>query len=198
MSLEEYRAKRDLSATPEPEGGEPSAGPPRFVVQQHHASRMHWDFRLEHRDALVSWAIPKGPSLDPREKRLAVRVEDHPIDYIAFEGVIPEGQYGAGSVIVWDTGTWEPITDPDEGLARGQLKFLLHGTKLEGGFALVRLRPRPGEHAENWLLIKERDEHARPADEHDPVRERPESVLSGRTVEDLDRERSHERPDPSR
>lgn len=185
MPLETYRAKRDFETTPEPSGGEPGAGALRFVVQQHHASRMHWDFRLEHEGVLLSWAVPKGPSFDPRDKRLAVRVEDHPLDYADFEGVIPPGQYGAGSVIVWDQGTWEPITDADAGLAKGDFKFRLFGKKLVGGWVLVRLKPRGNERAENWLLIKERDEHARASEEYDVVHERPESVLSGSRVDQV-------------
>jgi bifunctional non-homologous end joining protein LigD len=139
MALEEYKAKRDLSVTPEPAGGAPTpeGQPRRFVVQQHHARAMHWDFRLELDGVLLSWAVPKGPSLDTRDKRLAMRVEDHPLDYADFEGVIPAGEYGAGKVIVWDRGTWEPVADPHAGLAKGDFKFKLSGHKLEGGWVLV-------------------------------------------------------------
>ncbi|MDY0088710.1 MAG: DNA polymerase ligase N-terminal domain-containing protein, partial [Coriobacteriia bacterium] len=126
MSLDEYQSRRDFSATPEPTGGKP--GERRiFVVQQHHARAMHYDFRLELDGVLLSWAVPKGPSYDPKDKRLAVHVEDHPLDYASFEGVIPKGEYGGGNVIVWDRGTWEPVADPHEGLAKGDLKFRLEG-----------------------------------------------------------------------
>ncbi len=182
MPLDEYRAKRDFTATPEPAGGEPSSGALRFVVQQHAASRMHWDFRLELDGVLLSWAVPKGPSLDPKDKRLAVRTEDHPIDYADFEGAIPAGEYGAGSVIVWDRGTWAPVGDPHAGMVGGDFKFDLHGEKLAGRWVLIRLRPRANERGENWLLIKERDEHSRPRVEFDVLTERPESVISGLTV----------------
>ncbi len=146
---------------------------------------MHWDFRLELDGVLLSWAVPKGPSLDTREKRLAMRVEDHPLDYADFEGVIPAGEYGAGKVIVWDRGTWEPTTDPHAGLAKGDFKFRLEGEKLVGGWVLVRLKPRPNERGESWLLIKERDEYVRPAGEYSITVERPESVVSGLTVDEV-------------
>ncbi len=194
VPLEEYRAKRDFAATPEPAGGEPSSGAARFVVQQHHASRMHFDFRLEHDGVLLSWAVPKGPSFDTAAKRLAVRTEDHPLDYADFEGVIPAGQYGAGSVIVWDRGVWEPVGDAATGLAKGELKFRLNGEKLTGGWVLVRLKPRGGERAENWLLIKERDEHVRATADFDVTAARPESVLSGRRVGEVSGEAAPAEP----
>ncbi len=133
----------------------------RFVVQKHDATRLHWDFRLEHDGVLVSWAVPRGPSLDPADKRLAVHVEDHPLDYAGFEGTIPAGSYGAGTVEIWDRGIWEAVGDAAAGLSGGELKLLLHGERLRGRFVLIRLKPRPNEHAENWLLIKEHDEHER-------------------------------------
>ncbi|MDZ4169631.1 MAG: DNA ligase D [Coriobacteriia bacterium] len=185
MPLEEYQAKRDFARTPEPVGGSPSADALRFVIQQHHASRMHWDFRLELDGVLLSWAVPKGPSLDPADKRLAVRVEDHPLDYADFEGTIPAGEYGGGSVIVWDSGTWEPLGDPHATMAKGDFKFHLNGTKLVGGWVLVRLKPRGNERGENWLLIKERDEHVVRSSEFDVVRDRPESIVSGLTVDEV-------------
>ena len=184
MPLEEYQAKRDFSATPEPTGGMPS-GRLRFVVQQHHARAMHYDFRLELDGVLLSWAIPKGPSFDPADRRLAVHVEDHPLDYADFEGIIPTGEYGAGHVIVWDRGTWEPVGDAHAGLAKGDFKFELAGEKLAGRWVLVRLRPKPGEKRENWLLIKERDDHARPRAEFDVTAEKTLSVISGVSVEEV-------------
>jgi bifunctional non-homologous end joining protein LigD len=162
-SIATYRERRDFAATPEPaprrSNGRKQA--PIFVVQKHHARRLHWDFRLEHGGVLWSWAVPKGPSLDPADKRLAVHVEDHPLDYADFAGTIPAGQYGAGKVETWDRGTWEPVGDPEAGLRRGELKFVLKGKRLNGHFVLVRLKPRPGERAENWLLIKEHDQAER-------------------------------------
>ncbi len=163
-SIATYRSRRDFAATPEPAPREPAgkAEAAIFVVQKHDATRLHYDFRLEHGGVLWSWAVPKGPSLDPSDKRLAVRTEDHPIEYADFAGVIPEGHYGAGTVELWDRGTWEPqeLPDPDpaRALEKGELKIVLHGTRLNGGFVLVRLKPRPKERAENWLLIKEHDE----------------------------------------
>ncbi|MFL5253490.1 MAG: DNA ligase D [Rhodopila sp.] len=162
-SISAYRAKRDFGATPEPPPGDnhARASAPIFVVQKHRAHRagLHWDFRLEHGGVLWSWAVRRGPSMDPADKRLAAHVEDHPIDYAGFQGHIPEGQYGAGDVETWDRGTWEPVTDPDAGLRDGELKFRLQGTRLNGGFVLVRLRPRSNRQSEqdNWLLIKEHD-----------------------------------------
>jgi bifunctional non-homologous end joining protein LigD len=165
-SIETYRARRDFARTAEPP---PDAAPrehgrqPLFVVQKHDATRLHWDFRLEHGGVLWSWAVPKGPSLDPHDKRLAVHVEDHPLDYADFHGTIPEGQYGAGTVETWDRGTWEPASgrDPDADMARGEIKIVLHGKRLQGHFVLVRLKPREKERAESWLLIKEHDEYER-------------------------------------
>ncbi|HEX5010516.1 MAG TPA: non-homologous end-joining DNA ligase, partial [Planctomycetota bacterium] len=180
--LAEYARKRDFTRTAEPG---PRAGrgrarrrPLSFCVQEHAASRLHWDFRLELDGVLVSWAVPKGPSLDPADKRLAVHVEDHPLDYGGFEGVITEGEYGGGTVMLWDRGTWEPLEDARAGLRKGSLKFRLSGRKLRGGWALVRL-PARGDDADdrNWLLIKERDEQARPGSHI--VGERDKSVLSG-------------------
>ncbi len=185
MTLDRYRAKRDFSATPEPAGeGEGTGAAERiFVVQKHLASHLHYDLRLEFGGMLRSWAIPKGPSLDPAQRRLAVQVEDHPLDYASFEGIIPEGEYGAGTVIVWDRGTWEaaPGVTAEDGLAKGSLKLVLHGRKVRGGFALVRTAW--GGRKDNWLLIKERDAEARPGS--DVTAAEPRSVLSGRTLEEL-------------
>ncbi|HWX51059.1 MAG TPA: non-homologous end-joining DNA ligase [Roseomonas sp.] len=163
-SIRTYRAKRDFSRTSEPlpRKAKPSATATlKFVVQKHAARRLHWDFRLEHEGVLLSWAVPKGPSLDPSDKRLAVRVEDHPLDYAAFQGSIPQGHYGAGTVEIWDQGEWTPEGDPAEAIEQGELKFRLAGTRLKGGFVLVRLRQRGRERAENWLLIKEHDAEER-------------------------------------
>lgn len=159
--LTTYRAKRDFKATPEPKGSvPPRAGKskPIFVVQKHQASHLHYDFRLEWNGTLISWAVPKGPSLNPAVKRLAMQVEDHPLDYASFEGVIPEGNYGGGTVMVWDRGTWEAESDPDEALERGEIKFRLHGKKLRGSWVLVRTR-RLGNKP-SWLLIKHKDRYA--------------------------------------
>lgn len=164
MSLEEYEKKRDFDKTQEPKPGKKkSAGRAlRFVIQKHDASRLHYDFRLEYNHVLLSWAVPKGPSFNPRDKRLAVRVEDHPYDYKDFEGTIPQGQYGGGTVMLWDEGTWEAQGDAQAMLKAGDLKFVLHGARLQGRWALVRMKPKPGEEDKNWLLIKEKDEFAAP------------------------------------
>ena len=183
-ALAPYYEKRDFTITSEPRGGKPSAGEAlSFVIQKHAASRLHYDFRLELDGTLKSWAVPKGPSLDPADKRMAVHVEDHPIDYAGFEGTIPAGQYGAGEVIVWDRGTWEPVGDARAGYRAGKLKFRLHGEKLSGGWTLVRMHGHANERQEPWLLIKERDDEARPAAEYSVVDAEPASVLSGRTIE---------------
>ncbi len=190
MPLEEYRRKRDFSATPEP-AGEPADGhdavtaPRSFVVHKHAARALHYDVRLELDGVLLSWAVPKGPSLDTHDKRLAVHVEDHPLDYGGFEGTIPAGEYGAGTVIVWDRGTWQPVGDARAGLAKGDFKFELHGEKLHGLWVLVRMKPRPGEKRENWLLIKEKDEAVRPHEEYDVLAEEPGSAVSGLTIEEV-------------
>jgi bifunctional non-homologous end joining protein LigD len=175
-SLARYRAKRDFTMTPEPaEGGETVAGSLQFVVQKHWASRLHYDFRLELDGTMKSWAVPKGPSYDSQDKRMAIHVEDHPIAYNRFEGQIPENQYGAGKVIIWDRGTWIPHEDPRTGYAKGMLKFTLNGLKLHGAWALFRIRSRqPRQDA--WLLIKEKDEYVRPASEFSIVDQFPDSV----------------------
>ncbi len=183
-ALAPYRRKRDFDRTPEPRtGGRPGGAALSFVVQKHHASSLHYDFRLELDGTLKSWAVPKGPCLDPTVKRMAVQVEDHPLSYAGFEGTIPPRQYGAGSVIVWDRGSWTPEGDARQGLAEGKLKFRLDGEKLQGGWTLVRMRAR-GESQAAWLLIKERDDAARPLDRFDIEAEQPDSVLSGRGVDD--------------
>ncbi|HVO95587.1 MAG TPA: DNA polymerase ligase N-terminal domain-containing protein [Terriglobales bacterium] len=165
MGLERYRRKRNFRGTPEPRGTiKRSAERLTFVVQKHAARRLHYDFRLEIGGVLASWAIPKGPSLDPRERRLAVHVEDHPLEYGKFEGAIPQGHYGAGDVKIWDQGFWIPQGDPRAGLGAGKLKFALQGNKLSGNWNLVRMRTRSSKsRKDNWLLIKQRDEAAIPA-----------------------------------
>ena len=192
MGLKEYHRKRDFAITPEPRGEEkPERGGPRsFCIQKHAATRLHYDFRLEMEGVLKSWAVPKGPSFDPADKRLAMMTEDHPIDYGDFEGIIPAGEYGGGTVLLWDQGTWEPIEDPHKGLRSGSLKFRLHGEKLQGRWALVKIKGRDARDDEKtWLLIKEKDEFVRPASEWSVTDARPESVTTGRTLEEIARER---------
>jgi len=185
-ALEEYNRKRDFDATPEPSGGARSgkrgkaAQALQFCIQKHDASHLHYDFRLELDGTLKSWAVPKGPSLDPKARRLAVHVEDHPLDYASFEGNIPEGHYGAGDVIVWDRGTWIPEGDPRQGYEKGKLKFVLQGEKLAGAWNLVKTH-MPGKR-EQWFLIKSKDEAARPLAEYDVLEAQPDSVLSERTL----------------
>src|SRR5438876_6012285 len=161
MGLQVYRKKRSFDVTPEPRGRAAKAKGNRFVVQKHVARRLHYDFRLELDGVLKSWAVTRGPSLVPGEKRLAVQTEDHPMDYLEFEGNIPKGEYGGGSVIVWDRGRWMPEGDPHQGLKKGHLTFSLDGERLKGRWHLVRMRPRPGEKKQQWLLFKARDEYAR-------------------------------------
>jgi bifunctional non-homologous end joining protein LigD len=173
--LSVYKAKRDFKITSEPAEGGEQGSQLTFVVQKHWASSLHYDFRLELGGVMLSWAVPKGPSYDPHDKRMAIHVEDHPISYSSFEGQIPEGQYGAGKVIVWDAGTWHPVGDPEEGLRRGDLKFELHGKKLLGKWVLVRIKNARGKQ-EAWLLIKEKDEYVKPASEFSVVDEFPDSV----------------------
>ena len=186
--LETYRRKRDLSRSGEPAGGRRRAGPgPVFVIQKHHATSLHYDFRLEVAGVLRSWAVPKGPSTDPRDRRLAMEVEDHPLDYASFEGLIEEGSYGAGPVIVWDTGTYRNLTERDgrtvdmrEALEEGHASVWLEGRKLVGGWSLTRT-------GKDWILVKRRDDQADAR--RKPVSTQPESVLSGHTVKTVaDRE----------
>ena len=185
MALEEYKKKRDFSKTPEPPGEKRPAGGFSYCIQKHAASRLHYDFRLEWEGVLVSWAVPKGPSFDPRDKRFAAKVEDHPVEYGGFEGVIPQGEYGAGAVVLWDRGTWAPVIDPTLALKKGELKFHLHGQKLAGKWALVRMKDDP----KAWLLVKDRDEHARSQEDFDIVSARPESVVTGRGLAEVAAER---------
>jgi DNA ligase D-like protein (predicted 3'-phosphoesterase) len=188
--LEEYRRKRDFGKTPEPAGRRGRRGKaPRFVVQKHDATALHYDFRLEAAGVLKSWAIPKGPSTDPRDKRLAMPTEDHPLDYYDFEGVIPEKQYGAGPVIVWDAGTYRNLTEDDgrevpveDAVDAGHVKVWLEGHKLRGGYSLRRTRIGRDER-EKWLMVKLKDEEADAR--RNPVSSQPESVKSGRTIEEV-------------
>lgn len=186
--LKEYRSKRDLLKTPEPSGGDQKHGEsPIFVIQKHDARNLHYDFRLEVDGALASWAVPKGPSTDPSDKRLAIHVEDHPLDYASFEGVIPEGMYGAGTVLVWDQGTYrnlmEEKDDPrsmQESIEAGHVEVWLEGEKLKGGFALVKMK---GREDNQWLLVKMKDKEADAR--RNPVSTQPNSVLSGASLDEI-------------
>lgn len=189
MPLEEYRKKRRFEVTAEPEGKRPTAkrGKKRlvYVVQKHRATALHYDFRLEWKGVMLSWAVPKGPSLDPAVKRLAMPVEDHPIEYNKFEGIIPEGEYGGGTVMIWDRGFWLPENpDVDAAMKKGELKFALLGEKLQGGWVLVRTGRR-GEGRPAWLLIKHRDEYA---STRDIAEEEPRSVVSKRLLVEIARD----------
>jgi len=190
MALTQYKKKRSFQHTPEPAGGKANGSVLHFVVQKHDATRLHYDFRLEMSGVLKSWAVPKGPSLNPEDKRLAMMVEDHPYDYKDFEGIIPEGNYGAGTVIVWDEGTYEPLEPTGDikkdekallkALREGSLKVHLHGQKLKGEFALVRLKSAEDN---AWLLIKHRDQYAKEAD----ITKKDKSVLSGKTITQMEK-----------
>src|SRR3982750_3182866 len=179
--LARYRQKRNFGVTSEPAGAADAAEVPRerlsFVVQKHWASRLHYDFRLEFDGVLLSWAVPKGPSYDPSKMQMAIHVEDHPLDYASFEGTIPPRQYGAGTVIVWDRGTWEPEGDPRDGMAKGKLVFRLHGEKLAGLWELVRIA-KPGDKQDAWMLFKKKDAWARPVAEYDVITALPDSVVA--------------------
>jgi DNA ligase D-like protein (predicted 3'-phosphoesterase) len=187
-SLKDYLGKRDFGITPEPEGGPgPASGEPIFVIQKHAAHQLHYDFRLEVDGVLKSWAVPKGPSTDPKEKRLAVPTEDHPLEYAAFEGIIPEGEYGGGTVLVWDTGPYRNVTEKHgeaipmgQAVAHGHVKVWLAGKKLQGGYALTRFKTGKDE---AWLLVKADDAAADPR--RHPVADEPRSVLTGRTLEEI-------------
>jgi bifunctional non-homologous end joining protein LigD len=190
MPLDDYRNKRDFKKSPEPKGAAaPSPTGRLYVIQKHAARRLHYDLRLELDGVLKSWAVPKGPSLDPREKRLAVEVEDHPIAYGGFEGIIPENAYGAGTVLLWDYGEWEPEGDPREMYAQGRLKFTLRGRKLRGSWALARMKGDPRSNKPQWLLIKHRDREAVADDGAGILTRQPESVLSGRLIEAIAEEK---------
>ncbi|MGE0010464.1 MAG: DNA polymerase ligase N-terminal domain-containing protein [Candidatus Babeliales bacterium] len=193
FSLAQYKERRKFKRTPEPKGKKARKKPdePIFVIQEHHASRIHWDLRLEIKGVLVSWAIPKGPSLNPAIRRIAIMTEDHPIEYAGFEGVIPKGMYGAGPVMVWDTGTFEnknirnkkPVP-LHQGLEDGYLEFFLHGTKLQGSFVLIKPNFEDGQ--KEWLLIKRKDKYA--SKKRKPVNTQKKSALTGRTMARIRRE----------
>jgi bifunctional non-homologous end joining protein LigD len=201
MTLKEYKKKRHFAVTPEPPGAgvSPTAKDkdaskasvaakkktpaPIYVIQKHRASRLHYDFRLEWGGVLLSWAVPKGPSLDPAVKRLAMQVEDHPVDYAGFEGVIPEGEYGGGTVMVWDQGTWEPEqSDVESAINKGDLKFTLNGKKLKGSWVLVRTRGYGDGASRSWLLIKHRDQYA---SANDITEKEPRSAVSNRLLAEI-------------
>jgi bifunctional non-homologous end joining protein LigD len=187
MALEEYRKKRRFGVTAEPKGKAPRRRVKKlaFVIQKHRATALHYDFRLEWNGVMLSWAVPKGPSLDPAVKRLAMQVEDHPIEYNKFEGIIPEGEYGGGTVMIWDRGTWTPESeDVDAALKKGELKLRLDGEKLKGSWVLVRTR-RGSEGKPSWLLIKHRDEWA---EKRDIAEEQPRSVVSNRLLVEIARD----------
>jgi bifunctional non-homologous end joining protein LigD len=191
MPLGEYRKKRRFDVTSEPEGKPirvPRASKKKlaFVIQKHRATALHYDFRLEWKGVMLSWAVPKGPSLDPSVKRMAVQVEDHPIEYNKFEGIIPSGEYGGGTVMIWDRGTWAPEgADVDAALAGGELKLSLTGTKLHGSWVLIRTRPRPGQTRASWLLIKHRDKWATTEEVTEAA---PRSVVSKRLLVEIARD----------
>jgi len=188
VGLAEYRKKRRFDVTAEPAGGKlPRRAKKKlsYVIQKHRATALHYDFRLEWNGVLLSWAVPKGPSLDPSVKRMGMQTEDHPIEYAKFEGIIPEGQYGGGTVMIWDSGTWIPeVPDVDAALKKGDLKFRLDGKKLRGSWVLVRIRPREGGRPP-WLLIKHRDEFA---SSEDIGEEEPRSVVSKRILAEIARD----------
>ncbi|NUP11501.1 MAG: ATP-dependent DNA ligase [Polyangiaceae bacterium] len=194
QKLATYWKKRDFEVTPEPKGGPTlERGGFGYLIQKHDARRLHYDFRLELDGVLLSWAVPKGPSLAPEERRLAVRTEDHPIEYGDFEGVIPEGQYGGGTVMLWDRGTWKPEGDPHEAIDKGHLAFSLEGERLRGRFHLVRTRRKPGDKSESWLLFKGKDAAAATAkSKKEPIETEKTSVVTGRSMEEIasDRKRT--------
>lgn len=198
-ALERYRSKRDFRKTSEPSDGDGGGGGRRFVIQKHDASSLHYDVRIEADGVLKSWAVPKGPSTDPREKRLAVRTEDHPVAYADFEGVIPEGEYGAGTVLVWDAGTYENLRRDDDdneisiadSIRQGQVEVRLNGEKLEGGYALVHTKT--GGDEKNWLLVKMDDDGADAR--RNPVSTEPDSILSGRSLEQVAAEEGSDESD---
>ncbi len=188
MRLADYNAKRNFGITSEPRGkvAASKAGALRYLIQKHAASHLHYDFRLELNGVLLSWAVPKGPSLDPADKRLAMHTEDHPVEYGNFEGTIPRGQYGGGTVMLWDTGMWTPLGDAQDAYKKGRLKFELHGKKLTGRWTLVRTRnAKYGGKAEAWLLIKEADQIATRGAAAKIVDSQPDSAVTGRSIDEI-------------
>ena len=185
MGLQTYHGKRHFGVTKEPRGKVAGAKGHAFVVQKHDARRLHYDLRLELDGVMKSWAVTRGPSLVPGDKRLAIQVEDHPVAYNTFEGTIPPGEYGGGTVIIWDRGKWTPDDDPAKGLRKGHLAFHLDGEKLHGGWHLVRMRRRRGEKRDNWLLIKQHDDDAREKTDKDILAQKPRSVASGRSLDEI-------------
>jgi bifunctional non-homologous end joining protein LigD len=192
MGLQTYRTKRHFGITREPRGKTARRLGNAFVIQKHAARRRHYDLRLELDGVMKSWAVTRGPSLVPGEKRLAVQVEDHPIEYNKFEGTIPQGEYGGGTVMIWDFGRWQPEGDPHEGYKKGHLTFRLDGKKLHGLWHLVRMHGRQGEKRENWLLIKADDEAARGPRDPDILEEKPLSAATGRSMEEIARAQDRE------
>jgi bifunctional non-homologous end joining protein LigD len=187
LGIETYNRKRDFTRTAEPKGRRLKGKGNRLVVQKHDASRLHWDFRLELDGVLKSWAVPKGPSLDPDDKRLAVRTEDHPIDYGDFEGVIPKGEYGGGTVMLWDSGRWipEPGKDPSKTIEEGHLHFSLEGARMKGEWVMFRLKGRSGDRQEPWMLKKVDDDYARPGEGEALVEDCLTSVATDRTMAEI-------------
>jgi bifunctional non-homologous end joining protein LigD len=183
--LTTYRTKRDFGKTSEPRGGASRRSGNRYVIQKHDATRLHYDLRLELDGVMLSWAVTRGPSLVPGEKRLAIHVEDHPVEYNRFEGTIPKGEYGGGTVMIWDRGRWVSDRDPHQGMRKGHLDFRLEGKKLQGRWHLVRMRKRAGGRQEPWLLIKSTDEHARRRSDPDILEEMADSVATGRTMDEI-------------
>src|SRR3954465_14933388 len=187
LDIATYNRKRDFTKTQEPRGRRLKGQGDSFVVQKHEASRLHWDFRLELDGVLKSWAVPKGPSLDPNEKRLAMRTEDHPLDYGGFEGTIPAGEYGGGTVMLWDEGRWipDPRKDPSKTIEEGHLHFTLEGERMKGEWVMFRLKPKPGEKAQPWMLKKVTDDFADPDDGDALVDNCVTSVTTGRTMAEI-------------
>lgn len=183
--LQTYHSKRRFGTTKEPRGKVARGTGHAYVIQKHDARRLHYDLRLELDGVMKSWAVTRGPSLVPGEKRLAVQVEDHPIDYNKFEGTIPAGEYGGGTVMIWDRGRWQPDDDPHKGLAKGHLAFHIEGEKLHGGWHLVRMQRRRGEKRDNWLLIKQHDAEAREEGDKDILEQKTRSVVTGRSLDEI-------------
>lgn len=193
MTLQAYHRKRKFDTTPEPRGRLARGKGHQYVIQKHAARRLHYDLRLELDGVMKSWAVTRGPSLVPGEKRLAVQVEDHPVEYNRFEGIIPQGEYGGGTVMIWDRGQWLPEGDPHKGLAKGHLDFRLEGEKLGGLWHLVRMNGWRNKGKDNWLLIKSNDASARNADDPDILEEATRSVASGRTMDEIAKGKSGKR-----